>query len=52
MGEAELKRGIEFQTTLPKGVWSFGINLSHWKPETYLLIRFFRWSIIIGKFYH
>jgi hypothetical protein len=51
MGEAKLKCGINFQTR-PEGIWSFGICLSHWEPETYLYINFFKWTISIGKFYH
>ena len=50
MGEAKLKCGIDFQTK-PKGMWSFGICFSHWKPETYLYINLFKWSITIGMFY-
>ena len=29
--------------------WSFGVCISHYKPETYLFINFFKWSISIGK---
>ena len=52
MGEAKLKCGIDFQRdTIRKGYWSFGILMFHWKPETYLVIRLFKWTITIGKFY-
>ena len=34
-----------------KGMWSFGIGLSHHFGETYVYINFFRWSISIGKLY-
>ena len=51
MGESKLKYGIDFQGGL-KERWSFGINFSYWKPEIYLFINLFRWTITIGKFYH
>jgi hypothetical protein len=51
MRDAILKTGIEFKTH-PERVWSFGISLSHWEDETYLYISFFKWIILIGKFYH
>lgn len=35
-------------TRMPKGVWSFGICLSHAFKETYLFINFVKWSISIG----
>ena len=34
-----------------KGMWSFGMCLSHHFEETYVYINFFRWSISIGKLY-
>lgn len=34
-----------------KGMWSFGIGLSHFGKETYLYINFFRWCISIGFLY-
>ena len=34
-----------------EGMWSFGMELSHWDRETYLFINFFRWSIAIGFLY-
>lgn len=35
-------------TKMEKGMWSFGINLSHALGETYLFINFAKWSLIIG----
>lgn len=34
-----------------KGMWSFGIGLSHFGKETYLYINLFKWSISIGRLY-
>lgn len=34
-----------------KGMWSFGICLSHLGKETYLYINLFKWSISIGLLY-
>lgn len=34
-----------------KGMWSFGICLTHHFEETYVYINFFRWNISIGKLY-
>ena len=51
MGEYKTKFGIVKDAKYPKGMWSFGICLSHYKEETYIFINFFRWSISIGKLY-
>ena len=29
--------------------WSFGICISHDKPETYLFINFWKWTFSVGK---
>lgn len=50
MIEGILKWGIKARKQ-PEGMWSFGLALSHWKPETYLYINLFKWSIHIGKFF-
>lgn len=51
MGEYKTKFGIAKEAKYPKGIWSFGICLSHYREETYIFINFFRWSISIGKLY-
>ena len=45
-----LKWGIEFKPVADGDVWSIGCCLSHWKPETYLYINLFKWTLTIGKF--
>ena len=47
-----LRKIIHEFKTHPEKVWSFGISLSHWEDETYIYLSFFRWVILIGKFYH
>jgi hypothetical protein len=51
MKEAKLKWGIKLENYMQR-VWSVGMCLSHYHEETYLYISFFKWTIIIGKFYH
>lgn len=36
---------------MPKGLWSFGMCISHDYKETYVLISFFKWMVAIGKIY-
>lgn len=50
MDEEKLKFGIDIQKH-ERGVWSFGICLSHLEDETYVYANFYRYSITIGKFY-
>lgn len=33
----------------PKGIWSFGICISHFLDETYVFLNLFKISISIGK---
>ena len=35
----------------PKGLWSFGMFISHFYDETYIFINLFKISISIGKLY-
>lgn len=42
--------GIEVQRH-HKGMWSFGICLSHWDDETYIYINLFKVSLSIGRLY-
>ena len=35
----------------PKGLWSFGICISHFHDETYIFLNLFKLSISIGKLY-
>ena len=35
----------------PKGMWSFGICISHFYDETYIYLNLFKISISIGKLY-
>ena len=35
----------------PKGLWSFGMCISHANDETYIFINLFKISISIGKLY-
>lgn len=35
----------------PKGLWSFGICISHFYDETYIYLNLFKISISIGKLY-
>lgn len=48
MGEYKTKWDIQIDK-MDKHKWSFGICISHDKPETYLFINLFEWSISIGK---
>jgi len=48
MEEYELRYGIKVDRH-GRGMWSFGICLSHWYKETYLYINFLKWSISIGR---
>lgn len=50
MNEEKLKFGIDIEKR-GRGIWSFGICLSHWDDETYIYANFYRYSISIGKFY-
>mgnify|MGYP000776856593 CR=1 FL=1 len=48
MSECKTKWDIQIDR-MNKHQWSFGICISHYRPETYLFINFFKWSISIGK---
>lgn len=48
MGNIKKKWGIKIDKQF-KGMWSFGICLSHDIEETYVFINFAKWSISIGK---
>ena len=50
MNEEKLKFGIDI-TKNDRGIWSFGVCLSHYEDETYIYANFYRYSITIGKFY-
>lgn len=50
MRETELKWGISFDRVGDRGMWSFGIALSHLVDETYLYINIGFYTITIGKF--
>ena len=50
MNEEKLKFGIDI-TKNDRGIWSFGVCLSHYGDETYIFVNFHRYSITIGKFY-
>lgn len=48
MGQiTKTKFGIKVDK-LWEGRWSFGICFSHDRPETYIFINFFKWTITIG----
>lgn len=48
MGEiTKTKFGVKVDK-LWSGRWSFGICFSHDKPETYIFINLFKWTITIG----
>ena len=51
-----MSKSLEYKTKwsihidkMCKHQWSFGICISHDRPETYLYINIFLWSICIGK---
>lgn len=46
----ELRWGIVLDKEFDDS-WRFGIMLSHWGEETYLMICLFKRAIRIGKFY-
>lgn len=48
MNNNKAKFGIKIDK-FDKGVWSFGICLSHFLDETYIYINLFNWSISVGK---
>ena len=50
MNEEKLKFGIDITKNV-RGMWSFGICLSHFDDETYIYANFYRYSISIGKYY-
>ena len=50
MNEEKLKFGFNIIKN-DRGVWSFGVCLSHYRDETYIYANFYRYSITIGKFY-
>lgn len=48
MNNGKMKFGIKVYKHM-KGMWSFGICLSHDIDEMYIFINFFKWNISIGK---
>ena len=49
MVPTKLKLGIWFDKYNLKYSWSFGVALKHWSTETYLIVNFLCWFLIIGK---
>lgn len=50
MPELKLVFGIRIDK-IPKGMWSFGICLSHSYEETYIYINLFKITISVGRLY-
>ena len=48
MTENTRKTRFRIKVDTNYGRWSVGACLSHWKPETYLYINLFRWTVSIG----
>lgn len=49
MGETKIRFGIKFNKLGFPQMWSLGIALSHWGPETYVFINLLFVSVYIGK---
>ena len=50
MNEEKLKFGIDI-TKNDRGIWSFGVCLSHYEDETYIFVNFYRYSVSTVKSY-
>lgn len=47
--KVKAKWGIDISNLGGIRRWSVGVSLNHDKPETYIFISFWKWSITIGK---